>query len=227
MAGTLPPLSPCTGIPVQSNDSIDATHFRKAATITSSDERAFVQSRPSIRMRLQTLFGWKASSRDDQPIARHFSERDALPGIPQRVHATPFLIPSDVGKASADRASQPTRVTGTGKHGRPLGILKMLEDNGQGTTRPSERDSRGARAWKTLAQTSIGLDFERQVAVFAKQKTQELIELQSGIASLPPEIALQYQALLSDIVAYRNQADRDAMLIDLARDVAVRGQTRQ
>ena len=61
------------------------------------------------------------------------------------------------------------------------------------------------------------------MAVLAKQKTQQLIDLQAGIARLPPEISLQYQALLIEIVTYRNPVERDAMLTSLAHDVAARG----
>ena len=236
MAGTLPPLIPGTGVPVQSNDSNDsndASQLRKATAITAPDKRTEAPKRPSIRNRLQTLFGWKAASRDNQPIARRFSEGDALPGIPQRGQPTPSAVVSDNGETSSGRSSQPQTITGTGKdvrpdeRARPLGILKMLEENDCGANRVNEPDSRRARAWKTLAQTSIGLDFERQVAVLAKQKTQQLIELQAGIARLPPEISLQYQALLIDIVTYRNPAERDAMLMNLAHDVAARGRVQQ
>ena len=100
----------------------------------------------------------------------------------------------------------------------------MLEDNDNGGNRQQKPDSRGARSWKSLAQTSIGLEFEQQVAALSKQKTQQLIDLQAGIARLPSELSLQYQALLSDILAYRNPAERDAMLSELARGVAARSQ---
>ena len=124
-------------------------------------------------------------------------------------------------RTATSRFAQTAALTAT-KPAKPHGILKMLNQNQHGANIPEGTEAPGARSWKSLVQTSIGLEFERTVANLSRQKTHELTVLQAGIDRLPAEQSAHYQALLSDILAYGNPTERDTMLADLGRDVAAR-----
>ena len=222
MAGLIPPLRPrgvSTG-PAGGTPSI--AQPSPTTDCVAPSAAADQASPPSIRNRLQTLFGWRASSTKEVPSAAQFSQADSrvtkvlvdhtATSVPHR--ANPDQLPNQPKRRQlASPAGSP--------HGQ-LGILKMLEKNNNGANSLQGTDSLGARSWRSLAQTSFGLEFDRNVTELAEQKSQQLAALQEGIAQLPPAISLQYQALLHDIVAFRNPTERNTMLADLARNVAAR-----
>lgn len=222
MAGSIPPLRPGS-VSAGPAEAAPSTAQPLPTTARVAPNTAADQANPpSIRNRLQTLFGWRASSSKEGPSAAQFSQADS--------RSTEVLVghtaTSNPHRADADQLLNQLKrrhlaSPASPQHG-PLGILKMLEKNNSGANSLQGTDSLGARSWRSLAQTSFGLEFDRNVAELAKQKSQQLAALQEGIARLPSAISLQYQALLHDIVASRDPTERNTMLADLARDVTAR-----
>lgn len=222
MAGLIPPLRPGSITPGPAKASPSVVDPAKATEQLVPDTRGDPGNPPSIRNRLQTLFGWATPSNKTLPVVGRFSQAEAVAEKPSSSTSLPSTRPRDHTERLGDQPERRQFTAPASELRRPLSILDMLEKNNNGTSRLQGTDSPSARSWKSLAQTSIGLEFERNVTELEKQKSQQLTALQAGIAQLPPDLSLRYQALLSDIVAYRTPAERDTMLTDLARDVAAR-----
>ena len=222
MAGSIPPLRPGSICPVPASDSPLAIHAKPVAGKAASEAVGSIPNSPSIRDRLEALFGWKTQVTKETSFVGRFLQNgksSITPPFTQSPSSSEFL---DHGGSPHDKLAFGRAATPSSEPKKQLDIVKMLEKNDRGVNRARGADSRGARSWKLLAQTSISVEFERSVAELSKQRTQQLAALQAGIAQLPPDLSAQYQGLLSDIVAFRNPAERNTMLTDLARDVATR-----
>lgn len=221
MAGSIPPLRPGSPHPASTEEPTADLRKRERAR-NDVVETTAAPARPlSIRSRLQVLFGWKVSSDRGLSNEKRFSHAGTVSGMRPPGAPGPLVDAAENGRKLHDESKR-LGSAGPASQRKHLGILKMLEDTDSGSHRPQAADTLSARSWKSLAQTSLGLEFEREVAALSQQKAAEMTALLEGIAQLPSDLASQYQALLGDILLFRNPAERETMLIDLARDVAAR-----
>ena len=232
MAGSIPPLRPAIPPTQSTAESASVTGAAHATPANGAPA-------PSIGNRLLMRLGLKTSAADEKPLASRFSQSQthlslSLPAPDGLSEAKPVGDVRAIEKsirarltslpeAAAERYRQALDSTlQTGGSMRQLGILKMLEANVKNAGLRNADESPGAKSWRSLSQTSVGINFERSVADLSKMKTAELTALKTGIASLPTELSEQYQALLSDILAFGKPADRNSLLSALTQDVAAR-----
>lgn len=239
MAGSIPPLRPGS----RSSQSPDEATSGHKPGIQAPDRKApggseAVSSRPenetSIKSRLLTRLGLRKATAQGVTTASRFTAATGSPpaasqgldptdpgnearAIEQAIRARLDTLPDT--PAQRYRQALESSLQATDPQ-RQLGILKMLEENVTNASLLHVKESSSVRSWKALAQTSLGMNFERNVSDLSRKKEDEMNRLIDGIARLPTGLSEQYRALLSDILVFGKPIERETLLSDLARTVA-------